>query len=153
MYRPGLAAALLLATTALATGARADIWKLVDADGHVQYSDRWTPGAVLIKGEHPTSSSAASDAASDTKATDEQITAQLNREQAQRQVQRDEAAAHAEQCKQATDHYDQLIQARRIYTQSNGSNGDRQYLSDAQADQERVQAKMDMDNACGTASQ
>lgn len=149
MYRPGLAAALLLATTALTTGARADIWKLVDADGHVQYSDRWTPGAVLIKGERPTPSSA-SDSASDTKATDQQITAQLNREQAQRQVQRDEAAAHAEQCKQATDHYNQLIQARRIYTQSNG---DRQYLSDAQADQERVQAKEDMDSACGSASQ
>lgn len=152
MYRPGLATAALLAATALSAAVHADIWKWVDAGGHVQYSDRWTPGAVLVKGEHPGPSSAGSQP-SDQKqlqANDRQITAQLNREEAQRQVERDEAAARAEQCKQATDRYNQLIQARRIYSESNG---DRQYLSDAQIDQERVQAKMDMDNACGSASQ
>ena len=148
MYRPGLVTAVALAATVLAAGARADIWKWVDAAGHVEYSDRWTPGAVLVKGEHTTPNAPSTDQKAE--ATDKQVTAQLNREQAQREVQRDEAAAHAAQCKQATDHYNQLIQARRIYT---GSDSDRQYLSDAQADQERVQAKMDMDSACGSASQ
>ncbi len=148
MYRPGLVTAVALAATLVATAARADIWKWVDAAGHVQYSDRWTPGAVLIKGEH-TSSNAAADQ-KPLESADKQITSQLNKEEAQRQVQRDEAAARADQCKKAKDHYDQLIQARRIYTESNG---DRQYLSDAQADQERVQAKMDMDSACGSDDQ
>jgi hypothetical protein len=143
MYRYGLSIAIALVGCALATGANADIWKWVDADGHVQYSDRWTPGAVLIKSEH---SSNVADQKQQPNDSDKRITAQLNREEAQRQVQKDEAAAHAEQCKKATDHYNQLISARRIY--NTDSNGDRQYLSDAQADQERVQAKMDMDTAC-----
>jgi hypothetical protein len=149
MYRLGLVTGVLLAAAALSAGARADIWKWVDANGHVQYSDRWSPGAVLIKGERPPSNASSSDQ-KQLAASDKEVTDQLNREQAARQVQRDEAAAHADQCKQAKDHYDQLIQARRVYTESNG---DRQYLSDQQADQERVQAKLAMDSACGTDSQ
>jgi Domain of unknown function (DUF4124) len=145
-----LATAALLVAAALSAGARADIWKWVDASGNVQYSDRWTPGAVLIKSDHPSSNNASSSDQKPVESSDKQVTAQLNREEAARQVQRDEAAAHAEQCKQAKDQYDKLIQARRIYT---GSNADRQYLSDQQADQERVDAKMAMDSACGTDSQ
>jgi hypothetical protein len=151
MYRPVLAVAALLAATLLAGGAHADIWKWVDSDGHVQYSDRWTPGAVLIKGERASNASSQSSDQSQLAATDKQVTDQLNKEQAQRQVERDAAAARADQCKKAKDHYDQLIQARRIYTAD--SNGSRQYLTDAQIDQERVQAKMDVDSACGSDSQ
>jgi Domain of unknown function (DUF4124) len=148
MYRHGLSIAVALFAWALATSASADIWKWVDSDGHVQYSDRWTPGAVLIKGEHPSNATDQKQPPSDS---DKRITDQLNREEAQRQVQKDEAAAHADQCKKATDHYNQLVSARRIY--NTDSNGERQYLSDQQADQERVDAKMDMDTACSSASQ
>jgi hypothetical protein len=148
MYRYGLSIALALIGCALATRASADIWKLVDSTGHAQYSDRWTPGAVLIKGDHPSSAAEQKQQPNDS---DKRLTDQLNREEAQRQVQKDEAAAHADQCKKATDHYNQLISARRIY--STDSNGDRQYLSDQQADQDRVDAKMEMDSACSTGSQ
>jgi hypothetical protein len=149
MYRYGLSIAAVLVGCALATGASADIWKWVDADGHAQYSDRWAPGAVLIKSEHPTNPGEQKQQQPDD--SDKRITAQLNREEAQRQVQKDQAAAHADQCKKATDHYNQLISARRIY--NTDSNGDRQYLSDAQADQERVDAKMEMDSACSAGNQ
>ncbi|HUN73727.1 MAG TPA: DUF4124 domain-containing protein [Steroidobacteraceae bacterium] len=148
MYRHGLPIAVALIACALATSASADIWKWVDADGHVQYSDRWTPGAVLIKSEH---ASNVAEQKQEPDSSDKRITAELNREEAQRQVQKDEAAAHADQCKKATDRYNQLVAARRIY--NTDSNGGRQYLSDAQADQERVDAKMDMDSACGTGNQ
>jgi hypothetical protein len=152
MRKLGFATAIALAATVVTTGARADIWKQVDAQGHVQYSDRWTPGAVLIKSsDHNPASNASGGDEKQLQDADKRMTAELNKEEAQRQVQRDEAAAHADQCKKATDHYNQLIQARRIY--NTAANGDREYLSDEQADQERVQAKMDMDSACGADSQ
>jgi len=150
MYRYGLPIAAVLVGCALASAASADIWKWVDSDGHAQYSDRWTPGAVLIKSEHAAGPGEQKQQAQPSD-SDKRITAQLNREEAQRQVQKDQAAAHADQCKKATDHYNQLIAARRIY--NTDSNGDRQYLSDQQADQERVDAKMEMDTACSPSSQ
>ncbi|HUN27759.1 MAG TPA: DUF4124 domain-containing protein [Steroidobacteraceae bacterium] len=145
---------LAAATVSLVgAGARADIWKWVDAQGHVQYSDRWTPGAVLIKSEHGAltdDSSSSADAQKSLESTSQQVSAKLNKEAAQRAVQKDEATAQASQCKDAKSHYDQLIEARRIY--KTDSSGNRQYLSDDEADQERVQARMDMDKACGSDS-
>jgi hypothetical protein len=150
-----LASSVLAAGFFAASGAHADIWKWVDAQGRVQYSDRWTPGAVLIKGEHthaadlsgPSDDSARPNA-SQPDATDQRITDRLNREEAQRAVKRDEEAARAKQCKEAQDHYQQVIHARRIYREE--KNGERQYLSDADADKARVQARLDVQSACGT---
>jgi hypothetical protein len=146
----GLLASSVLIAGFAASGAHADIWKWVDAQGRVQYSDRWTPGAVLIKGEHTHAADLAAppDESARPDASDRQITDQLNREEAQRAVERDEASARARQCKQARDHYQKVIQARRIYRET--KNGERQYLSDAQAEKERVQARLDVQSACGT---
>jgi hypothetical protein len=145
----GLLAAGILVSGLAASGARADIWKGVDAQGRVQYSDRWTPGAVLIKGEHTHAAelSGASDEPAEPDASDRQITDRLNREEAQRAVKRDEAAARARQCKQARDHSQKVIQARRNYRED--KSGERQYLSDEQAQKERVQAQLDVQSACG----
>jgi hypothetical protein len=145
------AIAAMVCLVSLGAAARADIWRWSDAQGVVHYSDRPVPGAVLIKGR--ASNAATSETTDDQNkldATSKQITADLNKEAAERAVQKDEAAARAAQCKQATDNYQKLIQARRIYN-TDGS-GQRQYLSDQQADQERLQARENMDNTCGSST-
>jgi hypothetical protein len=144
------AVAALVLVAGLTAGAHADdIWKWTDAQGVVHYSDRPVPGAVLIKGnEHPDDTSGQPDDQKPLQASSQQITDQLNQEAAQRKVDQDKADARADQCKKAKDNYTKLIQARRIY--NTDSNGQREYLSDQQADQERVQARIDMDSACGT---
>jgi len=147
----GLLAAGLLSAGLAASGARAeDIWKWVDSQGHVQYSDRWTPGAVLIKGDRPraNSSGSHSDDQAQLDATSKRIDDDLSREDAQRAVQKDQSEARAAQCKQAKEQYQKAIQARRIYHED--ANGERTYLTDDEAEKARVQARLDMQNACGS---
>lgn len=146
----GLLAAGVLAAGLAASGARAeDIWKWVDSQGHVQYSDRWTPGAVLIKGDHPRAadSSAPSDDQAQLDASNQRIKEDLSREAAQRAVEKDRATARAAQCKQAKDRYQKAIDARRMYRED--KNGERTYLTDDEADKARLQARLDMQSACG----
>lgn len=126
-----------------------DIWKWTDAQGVVHYSDRPVPGAVLIKGKDAADdTSSQSDGEKQLQASSQQITDQLNKEAAERKVKQDEDDARAEQCKEAQDRYNKLIQARRVYTTD--ANGNRQYMTDDQAEQQRVQAKLDVDNLCGS---
>jgi hypothetical protein len=40
------------------------------------------------------------------------------------------------------------VQARRIY--KTGQDGEREYLTDAEADEQRLNLRLAMDNACGT---
>ncbi len=138
-------------TVSLAAAVRADIWKWVDAQGTVHYSDRPVPGAVLVKGPDTAGDTSSSEPDSDQKSLDassKQITGDLDHEAAVRKVQQDEAAQKAEQCKEAQDRYDKAIHARRIYTTD--ENGNRQYLSDDDAEKQRVQAELDVQNFCGS---
>ena len=138
---------------ALSAGSgRADVWKWVDADGHAQYSDRWVPGAQLIKSEHghATSSGGFDDDSRKLAERSAEISAQLDQQAAARAVEKDRTAARNEQCKQAKDHYEKTIQARRIYR--TGKDGEREYLSDEEADQQRLQARLDMQQACGASA-
>jgi hypothetical protein len=148
MRRLPVMSALTLALT-LPVVSHADVWKWVDSKGQAQYSDRWVPGAELIKSDHAHPASTPADdtkkAAGPTRA-EEQLA-----QQAQAQaVQKDVANARAEQCKQAKDRYDKAIQARRIY--KTGKDGEREYLTDEEADQERMQARQEMDQACGNSA-
>lgn len=137
----------------LAASARAEnIWKWVDAHGVPHYSDRPVPGAVLIK-SIDTGAAATSNASDDSQtlaASSAQVTAELNRQEAAREVRKDETAERAKQCAQAKARYTKLIQARRVYTVD--AKGERHYLSDQQADQDRVQARLDVQSYCGTSS-
>jgi hypothetical protein len=151
MRRLPLITLLFGLTLALGTGmvSRADVWKIVDAKGVVQYTDRWEPGAQLIKSDHPRAESATDDAKKQQAANDK-ISSDLAKQAATQAVQKDLDAVHADQCKKAQERYQQEIDARRIYKQ--GADGERQFLSDAEADQERVQARTDMDQACSSSS-
>lgn len=137
--------------------AWADVFRSVDAQGHVQYSDTPTPGAQLVHIDNPrvpiktTANPPASYSrpSSTAATTGDQIHQQLEQEAAARAVQNELAQTRADQCKKATEIYQQSVQARRIYT--TGPDGQRQFLSDDEADKARVSHKVEMDEACKAA--
>src|ERR1700733_5890900 len=132
--------------------ALADVFRSVAAQGHVQYSDTPTPGAQLVRMNNlrtptPSLTSTAASAKPATAAqSGDQVHQQLEQEAAARDVQNQVAQTRADQCKKATDIYNQSVQARRIYT--TGADGERQFLSDDEADKARVAHKVEMDEAC-----
>jgi hypothetical protein len=134
------------------SAAVADVFRSVDAQGHVQYSDTPTPGSQLVRMNNlrtPTpslASTAASAKSTTTVQNGDQVHEQLEKEAAARDVQNQVAQTRADQCKKATDIYNQSVQARRIYT--TGADGERQFLSDDEADKARVAHKIEMDEAC-----
>lgn len=136
--------------------AHADVYRWKDDQGHVHYSDQWTPGAVLIKSgtrntmseDQPADSQ--SDSQSDTQklaARSEAISEQQAQESAEKQVKQDLAANKAQQCKEATAAYQKAIQSRRLYKE--GKNGEREYVSDKEADAYRAQLVLERNAACG----
>lgn len=147
--------AVLLATSmaallGVAAIARADVvYKWTDAKGEVHYTDQWVPGAKVIRTEtaHAVATPGATQGIqSESKAA----SSQLAQQQDAQAVQQDEAKARAERCTQEKAEYQQLIQSRRIYTTD--KSGQRQYLSDADADAARLKARQAMDADCGTGS-
>jgi hypothetical protein len=126
------------------TALAADVYRSVDAEGHVQYSDTPSPGAQLVSTADVSAPS--SDGAAQAQKTNEQISQRLTQQTAAREVAKDTADAHEAQCKQAKEAYQNAIQARRLYSMS--PDGQRQYLSDQQADQQRVTYRMAMEAAC-----
>jgi hypothetical protein len=132
--------------------AVADVYRSVDAQGQVHYSDSPSPGAELIHVQKlglsgtstnvATSGPANANAASNLPPPDpvKQQTAKLA-------VQQDVAQTRADQCKKATTDYNQAVDARRIYKP--GADGEREYLSDAEADQQRLNLRLAMEAVCG----
>ena len=140
-----------------------DVYRTVDAQGRVQYSDTPVPGATLVhmhssgntadeapqaNGKGPAQGSTHGTASNTSTATiaGDPVSEQLAKEAAARKVQADYARAHAEDCRKAQDNYQHLIQAHRIFTTA--ANGERQYMDDAQAEQARVKAAQDVDAVC-----
>jgi len=136
--------------------AAADIYRSVDAQGHVQYSDTPSPGAQRMTGADLSDTPPADNPPADTgksgspSTSGDPISEQLARQAAARAVQQDTAQTHAQQCKQAQDTYQQSIDAHRLY--KTGPNGERQYLNDDEAEQQRVNYQLAMQAACKSSS-
>jgi hypothetical protein len=147
-----LAIALVL-TGAAAIADAADVYRYVDAQGGVHYSDTWVPGSTLIKIDHHVNNTA-SNAAAKTTAQNrtaiagERASVEVAHANEQRAVQADVAQAREQQCKQAQDNYDKAIHSRRIF--KSNKDGEREYLNDTDADAYRLQLRTDMQAACGT---
>ncbi|HUA27048.1 MAG TPA: DUF4124 domain-containing protein [Steroidobacteraceae bacterium] len=144
---------LLLATSmAVLLGAvgaaRADtVYEWTDAHGQVHYTDQWVPGAKVVRTDtirRPADSSATQGIQNESNAASQG----LKQQQEAQSVQQDEAKARAARCAQAKEQYRKMIDSRRIYTTD--KSGNRTYLSDAQADAVRLQAKQEMDADCGS---
>jgi hypothetical protein len=139
---------VLAALAAVVTTADADVYKTVDAQGQAHYSDQWSPGAEVIKGDR--SHAPAADSPPPPPANDHTLAPDPAKAAAAKQVQSDMDALRAEQCKQLKDQYDKLIHARRIYRPSEDSSAPKVYMSDADADAERVKTRQAMDEACAS---
>lgn len=152
MFRT-LAIALAL-TAATAVSHAADVYRYVDAQGGVHYTDTWVPGSTLIKVDHHVNSNTASSATAQrtqqnkTAIAGERASAEVAQADGQRAVQTDVAAARQQQCKQAQDTYDKAIHSRRIF--KSDKDGERDYLNETDADAYRLQLRTDMQAACGT---
>lgn len=152
MFRTLIFVAGLLAVQAV---AQADVYRWVDAQGRVQYSDRWVPGSELVKVDksrpNPEATSARQSAEQSKLAASNSRIAEQRAEQATAQaVQKDVAKVREEQCAQAKERYEKAVQARRIFRE--GKDGNKEYISEAEADAYRVKARADMQAACGTAA-
>jgi hypothetical protein len=143
----------ILAITAtllgIASAVQADVYRWTNSDGVVQYSDRWRPGAVLVKTDKTRPSPPPPDSAESAPAPTgaERANELLATQRDQQAVKQDIAKTKAEQCKKATEAYSQALQSRRLFKE--GANGAREYLSDPDADAYRLQMFNLRKQACG----
>jgi hypothetical protein len=146
MFRILASAAVLIGAM---TAAHADVYRWTDAQGHVQYSDRWVPGSTLIKGtsHYPGVPQAPATDQAKLAASDANVNQQLAQRETEKTVKQDVAATRAEQCKKATAAYDKAIQSRRLYKE--GKDGQREYVSDQEADAYRAKLLSERQQVCG----
>jgi Domain of unknown function (DUF4124) len=154
MFRT-LSFALLLTGAAWAAPA-ADVYRFVDAQGGIHYTDTWVPGSTVIKVEHrPTSGGSAPATARTAQgqqaiASGDRARADLAKQADERAVHTDVAQAHEEDCTKAKESYDKAVKSRRII--KTDKEGQREYLSETDADAYRLQLRQDVQAACGANS-
>jgi hypothetical protein len=115
-------------------------------------SDRWSPGATLVRtsaGQQPPGAAPAPSSNPATP-TDAGANARLGLDATRTAVQKDVSTARAEQCKQAKEKYQKSVEARRVYRMN--AAGEREYLTDAEADQARLNARLEMERSCGNSA-
>jgi hypothetical protein len=136
--------ALLMAWSTLASAV---VYKWVDAQGKTQYGDRPPDGvhAEVVEGlGHDSRPAAAAPPAAKTP------TGPVATSDVKKAIQNDVSAARVKQCSDAQERYKKLIEGRHIY--KTGDNGERVYLSSQEIDEERVNAKKDIDDVCNSPS-
>jgi len=148
------AAIVILSCLPLCAVFSANIYRSVDAQGNVKYSDTPSPGAVLVSttdaqvADSDSSAKSVTDGNADVVASGDAIHQRLLQQAAARAVQKDTAQARAQQCKAAQDAYERSIEAHKLYKV--GKDGAREYLDDDQIQQERINDRLTMQAACKT---
>jgi hypothetical protein len=145
-----LTAALLVLACATAPLAAQEVYKSVDAQGHVVYSDRGvSKGApkTAVHVDEPNPVEAA------RLAHEQQLLEADDAARARQQAVADKNKAtleHKKQqaCDKARNQYFQMKDAARLYGRD--AEGNRQYLSDDEADAQREAARRTMVSACGS---
>ena len=152
LRRLSLSALILAGASTLAW---ADVYRWVDDKGQPHYSDQWMPGSEVIKTSktHPPGYDSATRAADQKNltASNTKVSAQLEDKDNARAVQQDVASRRAVLCKQSKDSYVRAITSRRVYKE--GAQGERSYLSDADADAYREQLRKQVQEYCGSVPQ
>jgi hypothetical protein len=131
-----------------------DVYKYVDERGNTLYTDKPMPGAVLVSTaerrppEVAQRSFAARQASTTNQlaASNQRIAESQGNQRAAEQVAKDLESTRAERCKKARADYENSINARRLYRETNGQ---REYLNDAELAQARVDARKAVDAICG----
>ena len=150
-----LLCAVLLAWSGMASAV---VYKWIDAQGKLQYSDRPPDGVhaevVELLGTHSASTRNAAAPAPARTAETAPKTAANNATpkdtDIKRAVDQDVEQTKEKQCTDAQERYKKLIEGRRIYKA--GPDGERQYMSAQEIDTERLNAKRDIDTICNSAT-
>lgn len=143
------------AALALSAAASAAVYKWVDAQGNVHYSDRPpsedTQAQVISVASRPTGhdrvavrSGADQNQRQSAAPGDSQQKAEKATQQA---VNADVAKSRAKQCEEAKARYQTAVDSHKLYKM--GKNGEREYLSDAELSQARLDARRSVDESCG----
>jgi hypothetical protein len=149
MLRPVIVTALIAA--GICGVAHADVYRWVDEKGEAHYSDRWVPGSELIKSDKPHPQTPSAPSSTSTPNTAEHPANPSAADRANEEaVKQDVAKVKDSQCKQAKERYQQSIDARRIYKPTQPGDNDRVFMSDAETDAYRAQARSDVTVACGS---
>jgi len=131
--------------------ASAVVYKWVDAQGKVQYGDRPPDGVhaevVELLISHAASARSTSTTAPVARNTAVPAAKDLDDKKT---VAQDVAQTRDKQCTDAQDRYKKLIEGRRLY--KTGPDGERQFMSSAEIDTERLNAKQDIDTICNSAT-
>jgi hypothetical protein len=147
--------AVMVGILGAATAQAGDVYKYVDAQGKTMYTDKPIPGAVLVSTGTPRPVEAAQRTYAAQQASNAQQLAASNQRIAETQtntaaasaVAQDLAKSRTERCKKAREIYEQRINSQRLYRP--GKDGEREYLSEAELAQARVDARKEMDSICG----
>jgi hypothetical protein len=132
-----------------------DVYKYVDERGTTLYTDKPIPGAVLVStgAQRPAEVSARMSAAN-TSATNAQLTASNQRiadgqtdSRVAANVAKDLEASRLERCKKAREVYQTSITSHRLYRA--GADGKREYLSEAEIAQQRIDSAKAVESICG----
>lgn len=142
---------LTIGLLAMAATAGADIYRWTDAQGRVHYSDRpAAENAEHVAISRPTNPQTV---AQRNEATQERLQKTENKEQQQqadqataKAVQEDVAKTRAEQCEKAKKDYKVTVESQRLYRV--GKDGERQYLTDTEIAESRINARKAMDELC-----
>ena len=144
----------LLALGLLAvTNSQADVYRYIDKNGQVQYTDKpeLLPAELLakLKSQRTDNSAIADRVAADLKARDTaaKIEETATKAKADKQKAIEATAADkADRCIQARGRYESLANSSRVY--SVDAKGERVYMDDKQIEQSRTAAKQQMDTWC-----
>jgi hypothetical protein len=134
-----------------AAGFAGEIYKSVDAQGHVVLSDQPDPAAqkLELKVDPPNAAEAARIARDQKLFKVEE--AERKRAQAaadkRRAQQEHDLQLRAQRCAQARSRYEAVHRARLLY--SRDADGNKAYLSDQEADAKRAEALQNMQTECG----
>ena len=145
--------AALLGLMAVSLGASADVYRWVDPQGRVHYSDRPDVEgaervAVASRRSDPEAIAQRSGAENAQRAQADQQATQQQREQTTSQaVKKDVTKSRETQCKDAKEQYRVAIESQKLYRV--GKDGERQYLTSAEIDEARMNARRTMDEICG----
>jgi hypothetical protein len=132
-----------------------DVYKYVDERGNTMYTDKPIPGAVLVSTGTQRPVEVAQRNAAATQAADNAQLAASNQRVADNQtntraaatVAKDLEASRLERCKKAREDYQRSINTTRLYREK--PDGTREYLSDAELAQARVDSFKHVEAICG----
>ena len=136
------------------TAQAGDVYKYVDDRGNTMYTDKPMPGAVLV-GRDPQRppevaqrnySAQQTASGNQLNASNQRIAEGQTNQKAAESVAKDLEATRMDRCKKARAQYDNSINSQRLYRDKNG---EREYLSDAELAQARVDARKAVDSICG----